>query len=404
MRSCETVSLKMMDRLETIKDYDYRTRKAIYLKHLRFWNDKISKGLVDLFISSNVPHEGSDYVLYCLCKLKKIPVVIVCQTHIPDTVLVFNDWENSDYGLPKEIAKLTKQFKGKKPQSILLGEGFHQYYLKQIADTDIASPFYMHKQSLSARAATKAPNIYKKLKQNRLAYFKEGRLIIKALFRKNKISLQTRSLMRYYESKCSAYEAKQKYFFVALHVQPEMSTSPRADAYVEQIMLLGLLSACAPKGVKIYVKEHPNQNALSRSRQYYKDILAMPNVRLISRKIRSKDLVKNAMAIVTGVGLVGFESLFQGKPVLMFGHDFFQSAPGVFAIRTKADLTEAIEKIMKGKPATEKEFKIYLKALENVSVHGTIDSDYMPTSTIEPELNTLNISQAIIKEYKKQIR
>jgi capsule polysaccharide export protein KpsC/LpsZ len=207
--------------------------------------------------------------------------------------------------------------------------------------------------------------------------------------------------MNYYESKCTDFNPKKKYIFVALHVQPEMSTSPRADAFVEQKMIIELLNSCAPSGVKIYVKEHPSQNSLSRSKKYYDDILSCKNAELISRKIGSKELVQNSLAVSTCVGLAGFESLFQNKPVLMFGHDFFQNAPGVFSIRTKANLEQAIKEIMKGQTFSQRDFRLFLKALEIVAVYGTIDSDYMPTSKIKNDENTNNIAERILAEYEK---
>lgn len=403
MRDCEAVVLKMMDRLETLKDYSYSDRKELYLKHLRYWNDLIAKDKIDLFISSNVPHETSDFVCYSLCKLKNIPTIIVCQTHIPDTCLVFDDWEKTDYGLPGAF----NMFKGERNKKTLgdtsLSPIFENYYNMQTSAGE-AAPFYMKKKSLAEHGSKKVPEIVKKVKNNPRVYLDEGPVIIKALSRKFVVSLKTKSLMRYYEKKCSRFDPSSKYIFVALHVQPEMSTSPRADAYVEQIMMLELLSSCVPSNVKIFVKEHPNQNSLSRSKKYYDEILKIRNVRLMSRRINSRDLVQNSLAVSTCVGLVGFESLFRGKPVLMFGHDFFQRAPGVFSIRTKTDLEKAIKEIIKGGVFSQKEFKLFLKALERVSIHGTVDSDYLPTSSISDGENTENIARGILDEYAKTLK
>lgn len=400
MRGCEAVVLKMMDRLETLKDYSYSDRKELYLKHLRYWNDIIAKDKIDLFISSNVPHETSDFVCYSLCKLKNIPTIIVCQTHIPDTCLVFDDWEKTDYGLPSAF----NMFKGERNKKALgdirFSLIFENYYNMQTSD-NTATPFYMEKKSLVEQSQKKVPEIIKKVEKDPKAYFDEVPIIIKALSRRFATSLKTRFLMAYYESKCTKFDPSARFIFVALHVQPEMSTSPRADAYVEQKMMLELLSSCVPHDVKIFVKEHPNQNSLSRSKKYYDEILKLKNVRLMSRKVKSKDLVRSSLAVSTCVGLVGFESLFQGKPILMFGHDFFQHAPGAFSIRTKTDLEKAIKEIIKGGVFSKKEFKLFLKALERVSIHGTIDSDYLPTSSISDGENTENIAKGILAQLQK---
>jgi len=207
--------------------------------------------------------------------------------------------------------------------------------------------------------------------------------------------------MGFYEKRCIEFNPREKYFFVALHLQPEMSTAPRAGAYVEQQLIVQLLSKNAPRGVKIFIKEHPNQQAYTRSKQHYESMSSLPNVRLISRKVSSKDLIKNSLAVATCVGLAGFEALFQNKPLFMFGHDFFQYSPGVFPIKSEADLKAAIKKVMKGPTFSPKEFKIFIKAMENKTVHGTIDSDYMPTSMLTAEENVNNIAQAIINQIRK---
>lgn len=404
MRGCEAIILKMMDRLETMKNYSYRERKELYLKHLRFWNDLYVRGKIDFFISQNIPHETSDFVCYSLCRLKKIPTIIGYQTHIPDTTLIFDAWEKTDYGLPQAIKKFEKIYKGKRVESIKLSDRFEDYYSLQVSSEHSAAPFYMRKKTLPGEVAKKAPIIISKIKKDPAVYLKGSKVITQALFRKLVFYIKTRFLMNYYEKKCTALDLREKYLFVGLHVQPEMSTSPRADAYVEQLLVLQLLSACVPRNVKIFVKEHPNQDVQSRSRAYYDEILRLRNVQLVSRKSDSKKLVQASLAVVTGTGLVGFESLFHNKPVLMFGHDFFEYAPGAFAIRTKHDLEQALKIILKGPVFDQKEFKIFLKALESVSIHGTIDSDYALTSKLSDEVSLERVVEGIMREINRSMK
>lgn len=401
MRKCEAVFLKMMDRLETLKNYSYRERKGLYLKHLRYWNDLVERKKIDLFISQNVPHETSDFVCYSLCKIKKIPTLMLFQTHIPDTCFICDDWENSDYGLPKEYKKLKEQFSTKKIDEIKLAKRFDDYYKMQTSLDGYTAPFYMDKKSLVKEGVQKAFSISRKLKNDPAVYFREGKIIARALWRRLPNFLRTCSAMSYYEKNCIKFDPKKKYIFVALHLQPEMSTSPRADVYVEQLLIVQLISACLPKGIEIFVKEHPNQKASVRTKSYYKSMLDLPNAKLISRKIGSQDLINNCLAVATCVGLAGFEGLFKTKPLLMFGHDFLQYSPGVFSIRTRSDLDFALKQILKGPTFSAKEFKVFLKATENVSINGTSDSDYAPTSTLDDSESATNIAQAILDKIKK---
>lgn len=323
------------------------------------------------------------------------------QTHIPDTCFICDDWENSDYGLPKEYKKLKEQFSTKKIDEIKLAKRFDNYYKMQTSLDGYTAPFYMDKKSLVKEGVQKAFSISRKLKNDPAVYFREGKIIARALWRRLPNFLRTCSAMSYYEKNCIKFDPKKKYIFVALHLQPEMSTSPRADVYVEQLLIVQLISACLPKGIEIFVKEHPNQKASVRTKSYYKSMLDLPNAKLISRKIGSQDLINNCLAVATCVGLAGFEGLFKTKPLLMFGHDFLQYSPGVFSIRTRSDLDFALKQILKGPTFSAKEFKVFLKATENVSINGTSDSDYAPTSTLDDSESATNIAQAILDKIKK---
>ena len=68
MRDCEAIFLKQADRFLSSC---YQERKDRYLQYLRTWNHLLDEGL-DFAIFRNIPHEGYDYIVYCLCKLKGI--------------------------------------------------------------------------------------------------------------------------------------------------------------------------------------------------------------------------------------------------------------------------------------------------------------------------------------------
>ncbi|MDP7477526.1 MAG: hypothetical protein QF442_03700, partial [Candidatus Peribacteraceae bacterium] len=88
-----------------------------------------------------------------------------------------------------------------------------------------------------------------------------------------------------------------------------------------------MLAACIPEGVQIYVKEHPNQGELLRDVEFYETLNATASVTLVPRSTNTFDLSENAVAIATATGNAGLEGLFKGRPVLLFGHRYYQYAP-----------------------------------------------------------------------------
>ncbi|NJR53985.1 MAG: hypothetical protein HC768_04720 [Acaryochloris sp. CRU_2_0] len=157
MTHCEIIFLKMMDRCESKGFLSYSQRKSLYLKHLRYWNHIISQGKLDLYIGANIPHEGYDYVAYCLCKLYKIKTLIFFQGPIEDTVFLTEDWQawneikNAYYNL---IISNQSEIKAN-VSSIILTDRFQSHYDNQSERGKDPIPFYMNSTPWSLKQQAK---------------------------------------------------------------------------------------------------------------------------------------------------------------------------------------------------------------------------------------------------------
>ncbi|APB34218.1 hypothetical protein GlitD10_1892 [Gloeomargarita lithophora Alchichica-D10] len=179
------------------------------------------------------------------------------------------------------------------------------------------------------------------------------------------LNLERLELFGFYNKKAVEPDLSSKYIYVALHFQPEATTMPLAGAFANQLLIVQLLAYCVPNDVLIYVKDHPSQDIRCRSIKFYQEIINIPNVRLIPRNYDTFTLTDHALAVATATGTVGWEALFKGKPVLMFGHYVYQYAPGVLQISTLEDCQKAIHKIIyeNFKPDPH-QLKLFLKALD----------------------------------------
>jgi hypothetical protein len=156
----------------------------------------------------------------------------------------------------------------------------------------------------------------------------------------------------------------------------------------------------------IYVKEHPKESSwLSRDVEYYRELLSIPRVRLVARYMDTFALRERCVAVATGTGSVGFEALFRGKPVFMFGHRFYQYARGAYHIRTANDLRHAVEEVfLKGKTPSLMECRLYLKAMDETCVHGTTNPwDRMVSHLSDADHVRVN-SEAILEELERMDR
>ena len=384
MRNCEAVALDMMSRMERYKNYCYGERKELYLSHLRVWNHIIEQKKIDLLISSNVPHLVHDYIAYELCLLKKIPTIILKQSQVHGSFLIFENWEKLNPEIKTKYSHYLRQ------KEIKLSENFNRHYLVQTGKGD-ATPFYMKKTSRVRRLSAWLKSLIEEREWGRRLKFGTGEFLT-AL----KIALKTRLLMRYLEKVSVEPDFNKKYIYLPLHLQPEMTTSPCADAFVDQYLIIDLLSSVLPKGYLIYVKENPKQTSLLRSRRYYDRIIKHQNVRIVSRKTNTYDLIAHCQAVATATGTAGWEALFRGKPVIMFGHNFYQYAPGVCQVESLEDAKAAIDFIKEAKnQPTDKQMKAFLKAFEQTTIPGYVDPHYCQASPLTESQNEVSLAKAI---------
>ena len=149
-----------------------------------------------------------------------------------------------------------------------------------------------------------------------------------------KLSMLTYSkrMKAFYKKISHKPDYNQQFIFYAVHFEPEANTNVCVPLQ-NQLTCIQMISRALPKGVKLYVKEHPVQFDLNRAETsyylynftYFKDISfytelqKLPNVEFIDIDTSSKELIDNALAVATINGTVHFESTFNNRPCIVFG-------------------------------------------------------------------------------------
>jgi hypothetical protein len=395
MSDCEVVMLKMMDRLPQNLSLSYEDRKRLYLKHLRFWNHVIENNSIDLFLFSSPPHETYDYVIYSLCKLKKIPTILFFQTRVFDTITMFEDVEENVYGMQAKYQELLEKYESVDESLISLSGRFKKDFEMNMEQKDPVR-FEMLREKPSHN------NLSLRLKK--FDFYRIGKFIRKGILVKKIINYFDRTnrddrILQFYKKQVILPDLSKKYIYFPLHLQPEASTSPMAGAYVDQILIAQMIAYYIPKDVLIYVKENPFQAAAGRDMEFYKDLLRIANVRFVPDSFSSFALINNSLCVATATGTAGWEALYRRKPVLMFGHNFYQYAKGVFRIKTITDCRRALDKIiLENYMPNLKDLKIFLKALEATTIEGYVDLDYKKDTNVTDFISNKNILDNLIKK------
>jgi capsule polysaccharide export protein KpsC/LpsZ len=198
-----------------------------------------------------------------------------------------------------------------------------------------------------------------------------------------------------------------KFIYIALHFQPERTTSPQGGYFVDQLLMIKTLSSALPKDWLLYVKEHPSQWKPHSSNYtgyrypgYYAEIAKLKNAKIIPITTDNYKLIKNSEAVSTITGIPGWEAVLRGKPAFIFGYSWFMHAPGVFRVRGVRDCREAIKKIENGYKVDKQKMLNYIALLDRVSFEGFNDNYGRQVSKIKDEENAMNILKAIEEELK----
>ncbi|MCL4378870.1 MAG: capsular biosynthesis protein, partial [Actinobacteria bacterium] len=186
------------------------------------------------------------------------------------------------------------------------------------------------------------------------------------------------------------------YIFVALHYQPECTTSPMGGMFVYQDLMLDILMKAIPEHIKIYVKAHPREGLgpilRERLRLDKRTLLIDPN-------LNSHRMIINSIAVATVTGTSGWEAFLSNKSVLMFGEYFYQDAPGVYKIKNLIDASNAIHDILnKSEEISDAMIMAFLMAVQDKTFPGWVDNRYAPISGISNQENAVSIANHIVDE------
>jgi hypothetical protein len=205
----------------------------------------------------------------------------------------------------------------------------------------------------------------------------------------------------YYAERVEPIDPLSPYVYFALPYQPEKSTSPEAGPYADLVTAAELLSRTVPEGWRIAVREHPFQwntrgsGEQCRSLQFYDDLLALPNVQLVSLETSPFELMDLSRAVVTMTGTSGFEAVVRGVPVLAFGHAWYLPCEGVFNTMRHADLVKALECIDGGYRPQKWKVDLFVEALETIGFRGYSIPDLAEGAEIGNDENVDGFTRAL---------
>jgi hypothetical protein len=375
VKNCEVDALRMMDRLPRFQ-HGYAgslsERRELFFRLSRFLYQFILENKVTHVIFSNIPHEVYDFILYSLCKSLSIPT------------LLFNDAGGvikHSLTVCENIEDLGQLNFGKKIKSAINSVQTEKWI------SDVEEKF--------KRRNIVADLILKNSKNSKIHTLKNAP-ITRRRYRLYFSQLE-------YRRNIGSGPLPSRYILIALHVQPELSTSPCGGHFVEQIEAIKYLAENS-KGYEIVVREHPDQFRLRipRPKGFYKNISNISGVTLSSSTINVREIISNASAVATVSGTIALESVLLGKPGFIFGYSWFKECPGIYNISNNVGIEGAFTALKSWSPPSGALFDEYLESLKRSLFQGTTwgsPVEFTPTEASELRHVTVTNVTNIIKHW-----
>lgn len=380
MKGVESTVMAMFERSYAFH-HSYILRRGAYLQLLRMWYTIVSRGDFRGLICDILPHAPTDHTVYGLCQELGLPKLYF-DNFLPGFITVWHHWEEQPIGLEVQPKVEPTNY-----EAHPLSERAELVLRSQTGEKGAATPYYMHddfwtdylkrtRRRLRWRLFNKPRTRAEKERLLQPTYlFLQAERYFQAKVRQ---PLKQRALKQQLKQYSQAIDPTQigRYLYVALHLQPEVSTGPRAGVYVDQQLIVEQLSACVPEGVTLVVKENPKQTALYRDRGVYRHLSRLRNVVLVPLEQNTFDLIAHCEAVVTATGVVGWEALFRGKPVICFGYPYYRGARGVEIVMTTEEVQRAVENVLEGKwdYPTLASTRHFLYRLDQQAIYGNLDS------------------------------
>lgn len=384
---------------------DFNGRQFSGIERRRYYQDLLKYGLtvlnqkVDLVFFTDNPHSPHDVVFAMLCEEKNIPIKILRETHIrgryfiqkglfgklelklgpqelaDDTLLVDypEDIEKFKSSVVRTAYSLPLNFSFRRNHKIAYSKPYFFYrWLGNPAFFNLSALLLkcnfivLHltkgliKKILGLYYQPLSVEMDDTLKIKRKNYFDN-----KYSFIDNKALLIKGDLYkRYIRWIYSKYESKEpinkilskKFVYFPLHYQPEATTYPYGQLYIDQLLALELLSMSVPSDVSILLKEHPDtfnisgmawvRGAFSRDPDFYSRISKLKNVIICPLKVDSFELIDKSLFIATITGTSAIEASFRSKGSIVFGSAWFSDFEGIFSCKNITQLRHAVDRIM----------------------------------------------------------
>ncbi len=316
--------------------YKFTTDEVLFIieQECKFF-EKILDDVKPDFIILTLTNNFKNHLFYELCKAKGVKVMMMISARVGNKVIISQNENSIDY--------LDKQYSNEKIRTI---NELKSYLTdKKIYDNLASATNVFLKSKLDAIKAGINFFIFSRNTNLKTHYTYYGRKKHKVFFYTILMSLKKRYRSFFINKNFIKDLGNEKFIFFPLIVEPERSLLIDAPFYTNLIELITNIIKSLPVGYKLYVKEHPGMNTRDwRSISFYKQIMSLPNVKMIHPSIHPQEILQKCSLVITLASTSGFEAAFYGKNTITFVNSVYSSLKSVLLLKDIHDLPKFIRK------------------------------------------------------------
>ena len=145
-------------------------------------------------------------------------------------------------------------------------------------------------------------------------------------------------------------DLKKSYIYLPMATDLERYILIDSPFYTNQIEVIRHVAKSLPIGHNLYVKENPSNVTRDwRDVSQYKEIMDIPNVRLLHPNFSNTELLTNCDLVISIAGSSSFEAAFYEKPSIVFGNVLYAKLPSVSKVKDLETLPQLIRNKLKQK-------------------------------------------------------
>jgi hypothetical protein len=292
----------------------------------------------DFIVMTLQPNSQQNFLLHSICKKRGIKILMVSPTGLKNRYVITEDPEKlDDFSMEKVEIKKEKSFSEIKE--------FHE--ANNTSDQiETHHNTYQNSNWMYLKAASSY--LFNSSDNTKTHYTYYGRTKFKVTFKLLLYTLRKRLREKFLDKNLSKkIDISRPFIYFPLQMEMERVLLIGAPFHTNQLEIIKNIIKSMPIGYKLVVKEHPSQMLRGwRKISDYKEIMNLPNVKLLHWSVPSKDIIEKCSLVISIKSSSSIEAALRQKPSIIFSNVGFNLPNSIHKILDIIELPKLIKKLL----------------------------------------------------------